>query len=140
MNLIDQLRRDEGEKLHAYQDHLGFWTIGVGVLIDGRKGGGITAEESALLLANRIKAKEAELHARLPWFEKLDEIRQAALVNMAYQLGVDGLMGFPKMLGALRDQRWHDAEGQALDSLWAREQTPARARRVAHQLATGEWQ
>lgn len=139
MNLVQQLRRDEGEVLHAYQDSLGFLTIGVGVLIDPRKGGGITAEESALLLDNRLKAKDAELRARLPWFAQLDEIRQAALLNMAYQLGVDGLMGFVKMLAALRDQRWHDAEGQALNSLWAR-QTPARARRIARQFATGEWQ
>ena len=37
---VEQLRRNEGEVLHAYQDHLGFWTIGVGRLIDKRKGGG----------------------------------------------------------------------------------------------------
>ena len=81
-----------------------------------------------------------ELRAALPWFDTLDRVRQAALLNMAYQLGVAGLKGFPKMLAALRDQRWAEAEAQALDSMWAKEQTPARARRVARQLATGEWQ
>ncbi|QOR55714.1 MAG: lysozyme [Phage 65_10] len=140
MNLIDQLRRDEGEKLTAYQDHLGFWTIGVGVLIDARKNGGITAEESAMLLANRVKSKESGLRAALPWFDGLDRVRQAALLNMAYQLGVAGVLGFPRMLDSLRDQRWADAEAQALDSRWAKEQTPERARRVARQFATGEWQ
>ena len=140
MNLIEQLRRDEGEVLSAYADHLGYLTIGVGVLIDKRKGGGITAEESAYLLANRIKTKESELRAALPWFDKLDRVRQAAMLNMAYQLGVTGLRGFPKMLDAVRDGRWAEAENQALDSLWAKEQTPARAKRVARQLASGEWQ
>lgn len=140
MNLIDQLRRDEGEVLTAYADHLGYLTIGVGVLIDKRKGGGITAEESAYLLSNRIKAKEAELRTALPWFAQLDSVRQAALLNMAYQLGVEGLKGFPKMLAALRDGRWAEAEYQALDSVWAKQQTPARAKRVARQLASGEWQ
>lgn len=140
MNLIDQLRRDEGEVLHAYPDHLGYLTIGVGVLIDKRKGGGITAEESALLLSNRIKSKEAELRRALPWFDRLDRVRQAALLNMSYQLGVAGVMGFPSMLAALRDERWADAEHHALDSKWAKEQTPARAKRVARQLASGEWQ
>ena len=28
--IYNQLKRDEGEILHAYQDHLGYWTIGVG--------------------------------------------------------------------------------------------------------------
>lgn len=140
MNLIDQLRRDEGEVLHAYPDHLGYLTIGVGVLIDKRKGGGITAEESAMLLGNRIKSKEAELRKALPWFDRLDRVRQAALLNMAYQLGAAGVMGFYSMLAALRDERWADAEQHALDSKWAKEQAPARAKRVARQLASGEWQ
>ncbi len=45
-SITQQLRRDEGEVLHAYQDSLGYWTIGIGVLIDKRKGGGITKAES----------------------------------------------------------------------------------------------
>lgn len=139
MNLIDQLRRDEGEILHAYQDHLGYWTLGVGVLIDQRRGGGITAEESAYLLRNRVAMAEAALRQRFEWYGRLDEVRQAALLNMAYQLGVDGLSKFTKMLAALRDERWADAEQHALDSQWAK-QTPERARRVARQLQTGEWQ
>lgn len=139
MDIISQLRRDEGEVLHAYQDHLGYWTIGVGILIDERKGGGLTAEESAWLLRRRLDAKRAELSAALPWFKYLDEVRQAALLNMAYQLGVEGLLGFRKMLAAVRDMRWAEAESHALDSDWAK-QTPERAKRVARQLATGEWQ
>ena len=139
MNLIEQLNRDEGRSRSAYQDHLGFWTIGAGILIDARKGGGLDDEEINWLLARRIEKARAALAKRLPWFDKLDRVRQDGLVNMAYQLGVDGVMGFPRMLGALRDQRWHEAETQALDSLWAK-QTPARARRIAHQFATGEMQ
>lgn len=138
MNLADQLRRDEGEKLSAYQDKLGFWTIGVGILIDARKAGGITREESAYLLANRITSKTKELFEVMPWISSLDEPRRAALLNMAFQLGVPGLCGFPSMLKAVREQRWADAETHALDSLWAK-QTPERAKRVAQQLRTGEW-
>ena len=139
MNLSEQLNRDEGRKRFAYQDHLGFWTIGAGILIDERKGGGLDDEEIDYLLARRIEKARAALAKRLPWFDKLDRVRQDGLVNMAYQLGVDGVLGFPKMLGALRDQRWHEAEHQALDSLWAK-QTPERARRIARQFATGEMQ
>lgn len=139
MNLIQQLDRDEGRKRFAYQDHLGFWTIGAGILIDERKGGGLDDDEIDWLLLRRIEKARAALAKRLPWFAQLDRVRQDGLVNMAYQLGVDGVLGFPRMLAALRDQKWADAEHQALDSLWAK-QTPERARRIARQFATGEMQ
>lgn len=137
--LIDQLRRDEGEVLHGYQDHLGFWTIGVGRLIDRRKGGGISREESAYLLNNDIHKVDQALRSRLDWFARLDEVRQCALLNMGFQLGIDGLLEFKRTLAAVRDGRYAEAETYALQSKWA-EQTPARARRVTRQLASGEWQ
>ena len=140
MNLEDQLRRDEGEILHVYKDDKGYWTIGVGILVDERRGGGITRDESTYLLGNRIASKTAELERRLPWVTRLDPVRKAALLNMCFQMGVDGVLGFPKMLACLRDERWAEAETHALDSDWAREDSPARAKRVARQLSSGEWQ
>lgn len=141
MNKIEeQLFRDEGEKLHAYQDHLGYWTIGVGHLIDKRKGGGISQKVSRLLLKEDIAVKIEELYARLPWIVSLDTARFGALVNMAFQLGVGGLVGFPNMLAALKARNYKAAAAHALDSKWAREDTPARAQRIAKQILTGEWQ
>jgi lysozyme len=52
MNVIEQLTREEGKRRSAYQDHLGYWTIGVGRLIDARKGGGLSDEESTESLAS----------------------------------------------------------------------------------------
>jgi len=139
-NIEKQLRGDEGEKLVAYQDHLGFWTISIGVLIDGRKGGGITKEESSYLFNNRLKAKEEELRRRLPVFATLDEARQGVLLNMAYQMGVDGLLRFPAMLRAVQAKDWTKAAAEILDSKYAREDTPARAKRMARQMESGVWQ
>ena len=139
MNLIEQLNRDEGRVRHVYLDSEGYSTIGVGILIDERKGGGLDDEEIDWLLNRRIEKARAALAKRLPWFPQLDRVRQDGLVNMAYQMGADGVLKFPKMLGALRDQRWHEAEHQALDSLWIK-QTPERCRRIARQFATGEMQ
>lgn len=137
--LIQQLRRDEGEVLHAYDDHLGFATIGVGRLIDKRRGGGISPEESAYLLSNDVRRVDQALRSALPWFATLDEVRQAALINMGFQLGVAGLLEFKQTLACVRDGRYAEAETQAMRSKWAT-QTPARARRVTRQLASGEWQ
>jgi len=137
--LTKQLRRDEGEVLTAYQDHLGFWTLGVGRLIDKRKGGGITPEESAYLLSNDIDKREAELLRRAPWMANLDPARFGALLNMAFQMGVDGLLGFKNTLAMVRAGDYAGAAVGMLESTWAK-QTPERAKRISDQMKTGVWQ
>jgi len=127
---------DEREVLHAYQDHLGFWTIGVGRLIDKRRGGGITHDESMFLLDNDIDEVLTALE-HLPYWCDLDATRQEALCNMAFQLGVAGLLNFKNTLAAVARQDWDAAYAGALNSKWA-QQTPARALRVATALRDGD--
>ena len=134
-----QLKRDEGEVLHAYQDHLGFWTIGIGILIDKRKGGGLRPEESEFIFRNRLKLLDAELANRLPWISKLDPARKGVLINMAFQMGVTGLLGFKNTLAMVESGRYRDAAKGMLESKWAT-QTPARANRLSRQMETGIWQ
>jgi lysozyme len=123
------LVRDEDEVLHAYQDSEGYWTIGAGILIDKRRGGGITREESRYLLRNRVARTMASLSERLPWWSELSPNRQRALVNMAFNLGLDGLLEFKRFLAALQARRWADAVAEMKDSRWAR-QVGERARRL----------
>jgi lysozyme len=136
--LVNQLRRDEGEVLHAYEDHLGFLTIGIGRLIDKRKGGGISAQEAAYLLNNDIDTRIVELERRIPWFKSLDEARKGVLLNMAFQLGVDGILAFKNTLKEVQDGNYSKASEMMLLSKWAT-QTPERAKRLAKQMETGEW-
>lgn len=134
-----QLKRDEGEVLHAYQDHLGYWTIGIGILIDKRKGGGLRPEESEFIFRNRLNLLDAELSDRLPWIARLDPARKGVLINMAFQMGVTGLLGFKNTLAMVEAGKYQDAAKGMLESKWAK-QTPARAQRLSNQMATGEWQ
>lgn len=138
MTLREHLQREEGFVPHAYQDPLGFWTIGFGRLIDQRRGGGISRDEAEMLLDHDIAAKTAELRARAPWTEALDTVRREALVALAFQLGVGGLLGFRRALAAMQCGDWGEARREFLESEWAR-QTPDRARRVTHVIATGQW-
>lgn len=137
-NIIRLLRGDEGEVLHEYKDHLGFSTIGVGRLIDKRKGGGITKEESAYLLSNDIKRFSDELNRRIPWWTRLNDARRGALISMAFQMGVDGLLSFKNTLSMVERGDYEGAAKGMLNSLWAR-QTPERAKRMSEQMRTGEW-
>ena len=137
--LTAQLRRDEGTRATAYQDHLGFLTIGVGRLIDSRKpGAGLRPDEIDYLLRNDINDRVLALTKALPWFVKLDEARRGVLINMAFQLGTAGLLGFKSTLALIAAGKYAEASEQMLKSKWAT-QTPARAKRLAEQMQTGEW-
>lgn len=134
--LFAELESEEGCVLHAYRDHLGYLTIGVGRLIDQRRGGGISREEARMLLVNDVARIEAELDAHLPWWRAASPRRQRALLNMAFQMGVSGLLEFRNTLAMAERGDWAAAADNALKSLWAR-QTPARAARVAAMLRDG---
>lgn len=140
-DLESQLRLDEGENLYAYPDHLGYITIGVGILIDKRKGGGLKKEESEFILKNRISLIVKEINKKLPWVSKLHFIRAAVLYNMAFQLGVNGLLGFKDTLKLIEVGDYEAASKEMLNSLWAsKSQTPERAKRLSEQMRTCEWQ
>ncbi len=138
MNIVQQLKNEEGSVPHAYQDSLGYWTIGVGRLIDERKGGLLYPDEIDYLLKNDIKRKTDGLNDALPWFHLLNEARQAVLIQMAFQMGVKGLLAFSTTLSHVRVGRYAEAAVAMLESLWAR-QTPERAARLSKQMETGEW-
>ena len=139
MDLKQQLIREEGAESCAYQDSLGFWTIGVGRLIDSRKGGGLSNEEIDMLLENDIKRNYEAVLKALPWMEKLSDQRQAVLIEMAFQMGVSGLLQFKRTLGSIEDGQYGEAAVEMLESKWA-QQTPMRAYRMALQMETDEWQ
>lgn len=129
-NLIDNLKSDEGWDAFAYQDHLGYWTIGYGFLIDPQKGGGLPRHIGEIWLKYAAEIRYEELRKRLPWLDDMPESVQRALGNMAYQMGVHGVLGFPNMLQSLQDRDWEAAADHGLDSEWFRDQTPERAKRV----------
>ena len=137
--LTAQLRRDEGTRATAYKDSMDFLTIGVGRLIDSRKpGAGLRPDEIDYLLRNDIEDRVAALTKALPWFDRLDEARSGVLINMAFQLGTAGLLGFKSTLALISAGKYAEAAEQMLKSKWAT-QTPARAKRLAEQMKTGEW-
>lgn len=134
---IAWLKKEEGVVKHAYQDHLGYWTIGVGRLIDKRKGGGLSDEEIDYLLNNDIEKKIAEVRKALPWFDNLTSNRKAVLVAMAFQMGTKGLLGFKNTLKMIEAGDYEKAAKGMLNSKWAKSDSPARAKRTAELMRRG---
>jgi len=145
--LSAQLIAHEGLRLRAYKDHLGYWTVGVGHLIDPRKGGDtryhlspetkIDKGEALGLLHDDVTKVVKQLDNQLPWWSTLDDVRQNVLVEMAFQLGIAGLLGFKRTLRSIEDGDWHAASAGMLASKWAK-QTPKRAEKLARQMREGK--
>lgn len=136
--LRNLLSLHEGRVAHGYQDSLGYWTIGVGHLIDKRKGGRLPEFIIDALLDYDIETHQRELFAALPWVVDLDEVRQAVLTDMAFNLGINGLLGFKNTLRAVEEKRWDDAAEGMLASKWAG-QVKGRAVRLAAMMRSGAW-
>lgn len=131
--LFDQLIAEEGLRLKPYRDSVGKLTIGVGRNLDDV---GISEDEARLLLGNDIDRTAAEVIAAFPWFAGLDAVRQAVLIDMAFNMGIAGLKTFANTLAAIEAGRWADAAAGMRGSLWAR-QVGGRATRLAEAMETG---
>jgi len=139
MNPEDLVAREEGFRPYAYQDSLGYWTIGFGKLIDKRKGGGITEAQARRLLKDELDGIYVALDANLPWWRNMNEVRGAVLVSMAFQLGMAGLLKFTRTLAAMKSGDYLGAARGMMASKWARTDSPNRATRACLAMETGTW-
>lgn len=132
--LITDLKRDEGCVLHSYRDSLGIWTIGYG---HAHVAPGLTWTQSQAdaALVSDVTKIATELIAHLPWITSLSQVRQDALFNMAFNLGVDGVLGFHNTLSFIQHGDYNRAADNMLQSLWAR-QVHQRANRLAEMIRT----
>lgn len=140
--LIAELEDDEGRVLHAYQDSLGYWTIGIGRLIDKRKGGGISNAEADYLKRNDIAKVKADLDRVAPWWRQIDPVRQRAIQNMTFNLGAGWITpghkkAWPNTVALMRAGRWREAAAAIrANKVWT-SQVGARAERIARQIESG---
>jgi lysozyme len=128
--LAQQLIQDEGLRLKPYRCTAGRLSIGVGRNLEDR---GIGESEALLLLDNDIKDFWEQLRGRLPWLEKAPERVQEVVVNMAFNLGVNGLLGFKETLALMQTEKYDEAARAMLASKWAR-QVGKRAERLAGEV------
>jgi lysozyme len=135
MDILEQLKRDEGRRPRAYQDTQGIWTVGYGHNLTS--GPPLSEDAMTQILKDDLLAVDTRVRSIRLWHD-LSPARKGVLLNLAFNMGFDGLMGFRDMLDALETGNWERAAGELLDSRYAR-QVGARADRLAKQLLEDAW-
>ena len=132
-SIEDQLILHEGLRLKPYRCTAGKLTIGVGRNLEDK---GISHDEAMMLLRNDIAEVTAQLE-RFDWFRALGPVRRKVLIDMAFNLGMGGLLGFQKMIEALKRADYEAAADEMVYSRWYR-QVGERGRRLERMMRTGE--
>jgi len=138
--LIESVKHHEGKVLNeqglhkTYLDIFGNATIGYGILCENLT---ITDELATKWLMEHLESAQDAL-GFIPEYQDLDAVRRDVLVELAYNLGLSGLLSFVKMFAAIRAHDFKEASVQLLDSKYSK-QVGKRARTLARRLRTGTW-
>lgn len=141
----DLLKEHEGFRQKPYQCTAGKWTIGYGYQLESHgfsqvdignlQKDGWSRDYAERMLEQEIDLICAAFH-RLPWFDALDDVRKAVVIDMTYNLGIDGFLWFRKTIAALREHDWDAAVHEMRHSKWAK-QVPNRAAKLCKIMKTG---
>lgn len=150
--LREQLSRHEDRRRFVYDDATGkpiaegtfvrgLPTVGVGRNLAAK---GLSDDEIDYLLDNDITDAITDA-STFRWFESLDPVRQSAVVELCFNLGLTRLRGFSKFLGAMAEQRFGVAAAELANSKWQKQVDPklgdgkGRADTLIHMIRTGTW-
>lgn len=132
-SLESMLIRHEGMRLKAYLDTRGVLTIGCGRNLDDV---GISEGEAIYLLRNDIERVQVQAATNFSWYSSLSPARQNAVLDMCFNLGVDGFKKFTRMIAAIEAADWDRAASEMQASDWAA-QVKGRAVELAAMMRTG---
>ena len=102
--VLPRLKTEEGFRAFPYKDTQGHTTVGYGLNLDA----GLSQRVAAVALQAQLEELQEAL-AKYPWYQPLDPVRQSVLLDMAFNLGLSGLLHFPHMLAAISRQDWASA-------------------------------
>ena len=131
--LRSQLIDHEGERLTAYRCPAGFITVGVGRNLEGN---GISQEESRYLLDHDINRCINDAVNQFPWFPDLDPVRQRAVIDLIFNMGIGRFLTFTTTIGCFARKNYEAAAFALERSKWYG-QVGRRAVRVVAMVRTG---
>jgi GH24 family phage-related lysozyme (muramidase) len=129
---------EEGRDACIYRDSMGLLTIGIGCLVDKSQIGAGLCDAAIAVQFQHDAATAQAIAGRFPHFAELNDVRQAVLISMTFQLGTKPLH-WPNFMAAMEARDYEKAAVAGRDSDWWRVQTHARAERQMLMLASGQW-
>lgn len=112
LELLDYIKKNEGLRLTPYKCPKGYWTIGYGLNLETS----FTKEMAQCLLELKAHSIYSEVVRSCPWFLELNTVRQQVIMDMAYNMGVAGVLTFKKMIRAIIAKDYNRAGKEILDS------------------------
>jgi lysozyme len=116
IDIKEMLRKHEGYRRFAYKDSVGKISVAIGRNLEDR---GITEAEALYLLDNDIEDFTKQLRDRLYWFDSIHEDAKIVLIDMAFNMGLGGLLTFHETLEHIKNENYKAASVSMLQSKWA---------------------
>ena len=133
MTLRDRIKRHEGCRLTPYEDSVGVLTVGYGRNLRDVP---FTKAEVELMFDTDFR-RAVHGAESFTFVDHLNPVRHGVVVEMVFQMGVNGVSKFKNFRGACMRHAWKEAAEHLLDSKWAR-QTPERARELSEIFERGQ--
>ena len=133
--LYRRLEEHEDRRHRVYVDSRGNRTLGIGHLAEYGQDIALTDTAIDAILEGDVADKIRLCERRLLCWPALDEVRQAACIELAFN---GALFASPKAIAALNLGDYEEAARHLLDGPW-KDQVGARAHVLARQIETGEW-
>ncbi len=73
------------------------------------------------------------------WFKGLNDARQGVIIELAFNIGINGLLGFKRMIAALEPLNPPLAAKEMLDSKWAEQVGKNRSQDMASRMREGRY-
>lgn len=140
---VESLKDSEGFVDEVYKDTLGKETVGYGFLVKALSddelainAGRISPmgiKEANEILEMKLEKIISSIHLRFKWFDDLPSRVQFLVIEMCYQLGIEGFLGFKRFIKALKKKDYKTAKLELKDSLLAK-RTPNRVNKYIRYL------
>ena len=131
MALIDDIKKHEGFSPVVYQCTAGYDTIGYGQRVKYLK---VTQEQAEEWLLEELQNLKYVLADKYDWFLSAPQEVKDIVMNMNYQLGVSAFSKFKKTIKYIKVKDYKSASTEMLDSKWARDDTPRRAKELSDRM------
>lgn len=113
------------------------WTVGHGFTHGVNLHSTMTREMSERKLEAYILELDRDLASILTWYKDATFITKTILINMAFNMGIEGLLTFKNTLRFIAERNYVQAAANMRASLWFR-QTGTRASELARRMETQE--